>query len=80
MRLLKVLFIGVIMFTNFISHGQSVQWASKVVSFSSEYTDQLLGKEYRAIHALGRPSKYPKFGNTPSSWQSLTPDNPSGEY
>lgn len=59
---------------------QSVQWASKVMSFSSEYTDPLLGKEYRALHILGRPSKYPKFSVTPSAWQSLTPDNPSGEY
>jgi outer membrane protein OmpA-like peptidoglycan-associated protein len=59
---------------------QSVQWASKVMSFSSEYADPLLGKEYRALHILGRPSKYPKFEATPSAWQSLTPDNPTGEF
>jgi outer membrane protein OmpA-like peptidoglycan-associated protein/Tol biopolymer transport system component len=59
---------------------QSVQWASKVMSVSSEYTDPLLGKEYRAIHLLGRPSKYPKFAASPSAWQSLTPDNPAGEF
>jgi outer membrane protein OmpA-like peptidoglycan-associated protein/Tol biopolymer transport system component len=59
---------------------QSVQWASKVMSVSSEYTDPLLGKEYRAIHLLGRPSKYPKFAASPSAWQTLTPDNPAGEF
>lgn len=59
---------------------QSVQWASKVLTFSSEYTDPLLGKEYRALHILGRPSKYPKFAASPSAWQSLTPDNPGGEF
>ena len=59
---------------------QSVQWASKVLTFSSEYTDALLGKEYRALHILGRPSKYPKFAASPSAWQSLTPDNPGGEF
>ena len=59
---------------------QSVQWASKVLAFSSEYTDPLLGKEYRALHILGRPSKYPKFAASPSAWQSLTPDNPGGEF
>lgn len=64
----------------FHSTAQSVQWASKVMSFSSEYADPLLGKEYRALHILGRPSKYPKFEASPSAWQSLTPDNPSGEF
>lgn len=64
----------------FNSTAQSVQWASKVMSVSSEYTDPLLGKEYRAQHILGRPSKYPKFSATPSAWQSLTPDNPGGEF
>ncbi|MEN9958636.1 MAG: hypothetical protein RLZZ474_880 [Bacteroidota bacterium] len=59
---------------------QSVQWASKLLTFSSEYTDPLLGKEYRALHILGRPSKYPKFAASPSAWQSLTPDNPGGEF
>lgn len=64
----------------FPTTAQSVQWASKVMSFSSEYSDPLLGKEYRSVHILGRPSKFPKFEATPSAWQSLTPDNPSGEY
>jgi outer membrane protein OmpA-like peptidoglycan-associated protein len=67
-------------FTMFYSNAQSVQWASKVMSISSEYTDPLLGKEYRALHILGRPSKYPKFAASPSAWQSLTPDNPAGEF
>ena len=72
--------VGLLLLTLFQVTAQSVQWASKVMSFSSEYTDPLLGKEYRALHILGRPSKYPKFAATPSAWQSLTPDNPSGEY
>lgn len=73
-------FVIVLVFTLFNLSAQSVQWASKVMSFSSEYTDPLLGKEYRAIHLLGRPSKYPKFAASPSAWQSLTPDNPAGEF
>ena len=80
MFLRKAFFLGALLFVQFYSQGQSVLWASKVVAFSSEYSDQLLGKEFRALHALGRPSKYPKFGNTASAWQSLTPDNPKGEY
>ncbi|MCZ2482407.1 OmpA family protein [Aquirufa nivalisilvae] len=59
---------------------QRVRWANKVISVSSEYSDPLLGLEYRALHILGKPSRYPAFSNSPSAWQSLTPDNPAGEY
>ncbi|MHA8098724.1 OmpA family protein [Aquirufa aurantiipilula] len=59
---------------------QRVRWANKVISVSSEYSDPLLGLEYRSLHILGKPSKYPTFSNSPSAWQSLTPDNPAGEY
>ncbi|MHA8054987.1 OmpA family protein [Aquirufa nivalisilvae] len=59
---------------------QRVRWANKVISVSSEYSDPLLGLEFRALHILGKPSKYPAFSNSPSAWQSLTPDNPAGEY
>jgi outer membrane protein OmpA-like peptidoglycan-associated protein len=76
----SILFFSFICLTLLTSKAQSVQWASKVMSFSSEYSDPLLGKEYRALHILGRPSKYPKFSATPSAWQSLIPDNPGGEF
>lgn len=59
---------------------QRVRWANKVISVSSEYSDPLLGLEFRALHILGKPSKYPAFSNSPSAWQSLTPDNSAGEY
>ena len=81
MRVFKILVFFTCLFSNIHEMlAQKIQWASKVISFSSEYTDPLLGKEFKAIHALGRPSKYPKFLNSPSAWQSLTPDNPNGEY
>ena len=75
-----ILLLFFCLFLEFQSSAQKIQWASKIISVSSEYSDPLLGNEYKAIHALGRPSKYPKFTNSPSSWQSLTPDNPTGEY
>ena len=59
---------------------QKIKWASKVASFSSEYSDPLLGKDFRAIHILGRPNKYPQFSYSPAAWHSLTPDNTAGEY
>ncbi len=78
--MLRSALVFFLLFTQIQLSAQSVQWATKVLSFSSEYTDPLLGKEYRALHILGRPSKYPKFAASPSAWQSLTPDNPAGEF
>lgn len=58
-----------------------IQWASKVMSFSSEYTDPLLlGREFRAEQILGKPNRYPQFGNSGTAWQTLLPDNPQEEY
>ena len=76
----RVSFCIVFCLTLWKASAQSVQWATKVMSVSSEYSDPLLGKEFRALHILGRPSKYPKFSASPSAWQSLTPDNPGGEF
>jgi len=69
-----------LIFISLPSLAQKVKWASQIISVSSEYKDPLLGKEYRALHALGRPSKFPKMSASPSAWQSMTPDSPDGEY
>jgi outer membrane protein OmpA-like peptidoglycan-associated protein len=69
-----------LIFMSLTSWAQKVKWASQIISVSSEYKDPLLGREFRAIHALGRPSKFPKMSATPSAWQTMTPDSPDGEY
>jgi outer membrane protein OmpA-like peptidoglycan-associated protein len=69
-----------LIFITLPSLAQKVKWASQIISVSSEYKDPLLGKEYRALHALGRPSKFPKMAASPSAWQPMTPDSPDGEY
>jgi len=69
-----------LIFVSTLTFAQKVKWASQVIAVSSEYKDPLLGKEYRALHALGRPSKYPKMSSSPSAWQSMTADSPDGEY
>jgi OmpA-OmpF porin, OOP family len=51
------------------SHGQTVQWASKVVEFSS----QLTPIQYSAQQALGEPNVLPAGGQNPGAW---TPDKP----
>ncbi len=50
-------------------HGQVVQWASKVIDFSSELTPV----QYSAEQALGKPNVMPAGGQNPNAW---TPDKP----
>lgn len=47
--------------------GQTVQWANKVIEFSSELTHA----QYSAQEILGRPNVMPYGGQNPSAW---TPD------
>ena len=51
------------------SHAQVVQWATKVIEFSSELTPV----QYAAEQALGKPNVLPATGQNPSAW---TPDKP----
>ncbi len=53
----------------FLSFGQSIQWASKVIAFSSELTPV----QYSASQALGKPNVLPAGGQNPNAW---TPDKP----
>lgn len=54
---------------SFFSFSQSVQWASKVIEFSSELTPI----QYSASQALGKPNVLPAGGQNPNAW---TPDKP----
>ena len=56
-----------LIFVSTLTFAQKVRWASQVIAVSSEYKDPLLGKEFRALHALGKPSKYPKMSASPST-------------
>jgi outer membrane protein OmpA-like peptidoglycan-associated protein len=51
------------------SHAQVVQWASKVIEFSSELTPV----QYSANQALGKPNVLPAGGQSPNAW---SPDKP----
>lgn len=56
---------------------QTVQWASRVVGFSSEgrvTTDRGEGRQLRAVQALGPPSKLPQLGESPCAWSPMYPD------
>ncbi len=52
-----------------LTKGQVVQWASKVVEFSSELTPI----QYSANQALGKPNVLPAGGQSPNAW---APDKP----
>lgn len=51
-------------------NAQSVQWANRVLDFSSELTDV----QYSAEQALGKPNVLPVGGESPNAW---TPDKPN---
>ena len=47
------------------------QWATGVVSFSSQFTPNF----WSAQQALGPPDVYPAYGDDPRAWASLNPDD-----
>jgi OmpA-OmpF porin, OOP family len=51
---------------------QEVQWASSVISFSSE----LSPREFAASRITGKPDVLPVAGDNPNAWM---PANPNGE-
>jgi len=59
----------VIMLCSYQGFTQTVQWASKVIEFSSELTPV----QYSAEQVLGKPNVLPAGGQNPNAW---TPDKP----
>ncbi|NOT75156.1 MAG: OmpA family protein [Cyclobacteriaceae bacterium] len=59
----------VYIFCSLQGNAQVVQWASKVIEFSSELTPV----QYSAQQALGKPNVLPEGGQNPNAW---TPDKP----
>ncbi len=59
-----------------------VQWASKVISVSSEYTDvdKAQSPEFKAEQVLGAPNKLPSAGSSACAWSPMKPDNPEGDW
>ena len=58
--------LACLLFSGFV-RAQNVQWASRVIEFSSELTDI----QYSADQALGKPNVLPVGGESPNAW---TPD------
>jgi outer membrane protein OmpA-like peptidoglycan-associated protein len=56
---------------SFVS-AQQVQWASRVIGYSSESVLPKMPKQYGAQQILGRPSKLPAVGSSACAWQPAT--------
>ncbi|MFY7912770.1 MAG: flagellar motor protein MotB [Emticicia sp.] len=57
-----------------------IQWASKVLGFSSERVDaNNPGPQYRAIQVLGKPNTY-TFQHTSAAWSTEKADNYKNEF
>jgi OOP family OmpA-OmpF porin len=72
---MKRFLLSVFLFTGLTFTTQAqivVQWATKVIGFSSELTPV----QYSAKQALGKPNVLPAGGQNPSAW---SPDKPGGK-
>ncbi|MFN8345259.1 MAG: OmpA family protein [Spirosomataceae bacterium] len=62
------------------SYAQDVQWASKLLGFSSEFRKEEYGKEFRAIQVLGYPNTTPPFGVSACAWSPYNADSNVEEW
>jgi hypothetical protein len=58
------------LFASFRLTAQDVQWASRVIDFSTQLTDYA----YAATQALGKPNVLPDGGDNPNAWMPSRPD------
>ena len=59
---------------------QQVQWASRVIGFSSELVSAKTPRQYGAQQVLGKPSKLPSIGSSPCAWSPSTEMTNSEEW
>src|SRR6218665_1724253 len=68
-------------FNSFNTSAQAIQWANKVLGFSSERTDPTnQGLEFRAVQVLGSPSKLPQTGDSKAAWSPAGADTNGDEW
>lgn len=61
----------ILLFISINAISQEVQWAVRVIDFSSE----LSSKEYSAQQVIGKPNVLPQGGDNPNAWLPLEPNN-----
>ena len=55
---------------SYLSSAQEVQWATKVLDFSSQLSEY----QYAATQVLGKPDVLPDFGDNPNAWLPSRPN------
>jgi outer membrane protein OmpA-like peptidoglycan-associated protein len=81
MRLLSIKnYITVLILLGHGVFGQNVQWASRILGYSSEYRAGEYGHAFRAKQILGEPSKLPDFGNSPCAWSPAQANGKNEEW
>jgi outer membrane protein OmpA-like peptidoglycan-associated protein len=71
-----LLFLPVFMGVN----AQTVQWASRVIGFSSELSSLKTPRQYAAQQVLGKPNKLPITGNSPCAWSPASEASTGEEW
>jgi outer membrane protein OmpA-like peptidoglycan-associated protein len=81
MRFLSIInYITVFLLFGHNVFGQNIQWASKVLGYSSEYRADEYGHAFRAKQILGEPSKLPDLGNSPCAWSPAQANGNNEEW
>src|SRR5437773_2301832 len=66
MKLRTITSTALCLFLTTVGYAQEIQWASEVLSFSSQLSDA----RYSAKQLLGKPNKCPANGDSPCAWSS----------
>ncbi|MFN3753473.1 hypothetical protein [Flavobacterium sp.] len=69
----KTLFLYAILLVLFSANAQQIQWANKLIKYSSD----LGGKQHGIKRILGKPDTFPQGGSSPNAW---TPKNALDGY
>lgn len=76
----RFLILLLIILTTTACFSQTVQWAKRIIGFSSEYSNSSVPLQYNAVQVLGKPTRYPAFGGTACAWSPSTEDNAVSEW
>jgi hypothetical protein len=58
----------ILLLTVLAAQAQEVQWANKLIGFSSEFQKDNVGQEGHASQVLGRPNTIAPFGDNSCAW------------
>lgn len=69
----RIFLASALMLMGYIVIAQEVQWASKVLDFSTQLSEY----QYSATQVLGKPDVLPNYGDNPNAWLPSRPNRTS---